>query len=116
VREFWDRGWIGMRAAGSGGGVSNAIPDVIAIKNNDIIALQCKTTKSDRLSLKKDIMQLLDFSNISGARAYLAIKFHRKKPRFFKIDRFIFEDKYTVKVTDTYLTFDALICEQSLLR
>ncbi len=111
VHKFWNSNWAAMRAAGSGT-IAVLVPDIIAIKRNDVIAVECKTTSKDRLSLKKDITQLLEFSRITGARTYIAIKFLREKPRFYKIDTFILMNKYTISLKDTYLGFESLIGEQ----
>ncbi|ODS41221.1 hypothetical protein BEH94_09270 [Candidatus Altiarchaeales archaeon WOR_SM1_SCG] len=114
VHKFWNNGWAAMRAAGSGT-IAVLVPDIIAIKNNDVIAVECKTTTNDRLSLKKDITQLLEFSGITGARTYIAIKFLREKPRFYKVEAFVLKNKYTISVKDAYLGFESLIGEQMML-
>lgn len=114
VHKFWDSGWAAMRAAGSGT-IAVLVPDILAIKNNDVIAVECKTTTQDRLSLKKDITNLLEFSRITGARAYIAIKFLREKPRFYKVETFVLSNNYTISLQDSYLGFESLIGEQVLL-
>ncbi|MCX6695623.1 MAG: Holliday junction resolvase, partial [Candidatus Altiarchaeota archaeon] len=61
VNSFWERGWVALRAAGSGK-TDKPLPDVIAVKNGRIILIECKTTTKDRLSLHKAVDNLMDFS------------------------------------------------------
>ena len=114
VKKFWGDGWAAMRAAGSGT-IKFPVPDVIAVKNARMIAIECKSTKKDRLSLKKAIESLKIFSTISGVETYIAIKFEAKKPRFFDINELSSRGNYTISMHDPYLSFDALIGEQKRL-
>jgi len=114
VNKFWSRGWASFRCAGSGS-IPETVPDVIAIKSNDVVALECKKTKSEKISLKKDVTNLSNFSEISGARCYIAVKFTRELPRFFRIDDIIARGNYTISLKTPHLNFDALIREQTLL-
>ena len=113
VNKFWEHGWGAIRAAGSGG-VAFPVPDVIAIKNNDIIIVECKSTKKDRLSLKKAAMNLKKFADISKGRAYIAIKFYKKKPRFFDIHDLLSGKTCTVNIHDKYLEFETILGEQMI--
>lgn len=116
VNRFWSCGWTAVRVAGSGIGSSSYLPDVIAIKDRDVILLECKTTRKDRLSLKSAINSLNEFASISKSRAYIAIKFLREKPRFYDISEILGrEGDYTLSLEDEYLSFDALIRKQALL-
>lgn len=111
VRQFWDSGWIALRTAGSGSS-KFLIPDVVAIKDKDVIILECKTTTKDRLSLKKEILDLSELAKRTGARVYLAIKFHREKPRFYRVDSL---KSNTVSKKNIFINFDALIGKQNRL-
>lgn len=102
---FWQRGWAAVRAAGSGTR-AEPVPDIIASKNGDLIIVECKSTKSDRLSLKPAILQLERFHEISGGRAYIAVLFFRKKPRFYELGSLLSSDNYTIRLTDQYLEMD----------
>ncbi len=112
VNKFYEHGWTAMRAAGSG---SIMAPDVIGMKNGDIVVIECKATKKDRLSLKDAIVGMKKISEISGARAYIAVKFYKEKPRFFDIAKLMLKKNFTVSLDDTYLSFEALIGEQKTL-
>jgi Holliday junction resolvase len=114
VNEFWRHGWAAMRAAGSGT-VGFPVPDVIGAKDHRIIAVECKTTRKDRISLKNAVLNLKRFSDISQARAYIAVKFYKQKPAFFDIEGLISGKGYTVSVNDRHLSLDSILGEQSTL-
>ncbi len=115
MNEFWKHGWAAMRSAGSGA-VSMPVPDVIGIRKNRLVLIECKTTKSNRLSLKKAILSLKRFSEISGGKAYIGIKFYKEKPRFFDIDEILSRKNFTISLNDSYLTLDSILGEQRILR
>ena len=112
VNGFYEHGWTAMRAAGSG---SVMAPDVIGMKNGRIVIIECKATKQDRLSLKDAILNMKKISDISGARAYIAVKFYKEKPRFFDVEKLLLKDNFTISLNDTYLSFDALVGRQRIL-
>ncbi len=114
VKEFWVRGWAAVRSAGSGS-VGHPVPDIIGVRYSQIIAIECKTTRKDRLYLKKAILNLSKFAEISNARSYLAVKFPKKKPMFFDIKALIKENHYTITINDTHINLDSLLGEQSIL-
>src|SRR3989338_10835047 len=111
VNEFWKNGWVAMRAAGSG--ITRKVPDVIAIKDGKVIAVECKSTKKDRLSLREAIRALEKFSKISKSKAYIAIRFPREKPRFYSIENLLIALDYTITIGDKYISFDSIIGQQS---
>jgi len=113
VDEFWKNGWTAIRAAGSG--ITRKVPDVIAMKDNKVIVIECKTTKKAKLSLKDAILTLEKFSSISGSKAYIAIRFPREKPRFYSLENLITAGDYTITISDKYLSFDSIIGQQSRL-
>jgi len=114
VNSFWERGWVALRAAGSGK-TDKPLPDVVAVKAGRIILIECKTTTKDRLSLKDAVENLLDFSRIAGGEAYLAIRFFRKHARFYSIYDVIKSGNYTLKETDKFIDFETILGEQSRL-
>ena len=114
VAKFWRHGWASMRAAGSGTS-SFPVPDVIGIRGDKIIIVECKTTKKDRLSLKKAILSLKKFSDICDGKAYIAIKFFKKEPRFFELNKLLLRKGYTVTIHDRFLNLDSLLGEQKTL-
>jgi Holliday junction resolvase len=114
VSEFWRRGWAAVRAAGSGTR-REPVPDIIAVKDGKVIVVECKVTKKDRLSLKAAIKQLADFTRVSGGRGYIAVRFFRKKPRFYSIKDLLGRGGYTIRDGDEYLSLDTVIGEQKRL-
>jgi Holliday junction resolvase len=114
VTGFWHHGWAAVRAAGSGTR-REPVPDVIAVKGGECIIIECKTTKKERISLKSAILQLKEFADASGARSYLAIRFFRKKPRFYNIKGLIKRKNYTIGESDDYESFETVIGEQKTL-
>lgn len=112
VNKFYEHGWAAMRAAGSG---SIMAPDVIGMKNGKIVVIECKATKKDRLSLKDAILSMKRISEISGARAYIAVKFHKERARFFDVQKLLSKKNFTISLNDSYLSFEALIGEQRTL-
>jgi len=75
VTMLWGAGLGAIRAAGSG--VSKFYcPDVIASNGNKVIAVECKSTKHKYQYFDPEqVRQLLEFSRIFGAEAWLAVKF-----------------------------------------
>jgi len=114
VRRFWDGGWAAVRAAGSGT-TKYPVPDVIAVKDNEIILVECKTTSKDRLNIKQAVAGLKKFAYISGARAYISVKFPKKQPRFYDICELLVAEEYTVKENNEHLSFESLIGKQTRL-
>lgn len=71
-------GFAVIRAAKSGGKIS--VPDLVAIKNKKIFAIECKTWKR-KPSLKKEEMQeLLDWAKKARGKAIIA---WRKRGKWF---------------------------------
>jgi Holliday junction resolvase len=114
VSDFWTHGWAALRAAGSGT-VSFPVPDVIGIKDRRVIVVECKTTKKDRLSLKKNITELKKFLDICKGEAYIAIKFYKKEPRFYNLENVLLQGDYTIAVNDPFISFETLLSEQKTL-
>ncbi len=115
VTVFWEKGWAAVRAAGSGTR-KEPVPDVMAAKEGRMIVVECKTTKKDRLSLKTAINQLADFHKVSGGDAYIAVRFFRKQPRFYRLEELMKKRNFTIHETDEYLALDTILGCQSLLK
>lgn len=114
VSLFWENGWAAVRAAGSGS-TKYPVPDVVAVKDSDVVLVECKTTSKDRIHIKKAVMGLKKFAKASGARAFISVKFDREKPRFYDICELIVSEEYTISKNTEYLSFDLLIGRQSRL-
>ena len=73
---FWETGiWASCRAAGSGS-TTMPSPDLIAGNKNNLLAIECKSTKSNSRNLQKEeIEQLITFSDKIAAKPILAMRF-----------------------------------------
>jgi Holliday junction resolvase len=114
VGEFMDRGWVAFRAAGSGK-ADRFLPDVVALKGGRVVIVECKATAKDRLSLKPAILSLAEYAARAGGRAFVAVRFFRKRPRFFAIEGLLGRSCYTITEKDEYLTADTVTGEQGRL-
>ncbi len=112
VRDLWENGFAAIRAAGSGS-APLPIPDIIAMKDGRVIIIECKTTGKDSFRLgKKDVETLETFRSRADCEAYIAVKFDRKKPRFFPLD--LLSGKKISKA-DTSISFETLVGFQKTL-
>jgi Holliday junction resolvase len=114
VDLFWENGWAAVRVAGSGM-AKHPVPDVVAVKGRDMIIVECKTTSKEKLYLKDAVEGLKKFAYLSGAKAYLAVKFDREKPRFYDICELIVAEDYTIRKSSEYMAFESLVGSQQRL-
>jgi Holliday junction resolvase len=114
VKAFCNRGWVAFRAAGSGKS-ERYLPDIVAMKSGKAILIECKATSKDRLSLKTAINALKEYAEKSGMSAYLAIRFHRQKPRFYQLEEILQKKNHTIHKTDEYQTIEVVTGEQKRL-
>jgi Holliday junction resolvase len=86
VHLFWAKEWAASRVAGSGS-IKYPVPDILASKNNRVLAIECKTTKSDSQYLtKEEVDDLKEYAKITGAEPYIAVRFAREEWRFLHPD------------------------------
>lgn len=86
VHLFWAKEWAASRVAGSGS-IKYPVPDILASKNNRLLAIECKTTKNDCQYLtKEEIDDLKTYAKITGAEPYIAVRFAREEWRFLQPD------------------------------
>ena len=112
VNQFWDNGFAAIRAAGSGS-APLPLPDIIALKDNRTIILECKTTGKDSFRLdKEDVGKLKTFRERADCEAYIAVKFDKLKPRFFPLDLLT---SLKISKTDTSISFETLLGVQRTL-
>jgi Holliday junction resolvase len=79
VSKFWKYGWAAIRVAGSGSS-SFPSPDIIAGKNNNIYAIECKSCKAKKFYFKiEQLNSLLEFSKKIGAKPMLGLRFSKKE-------------------------------------
>ena len=86
VMKLRENGFYAVRLPISGG---RGFPcDVLAAKGEDRRAYQVKETKNDRIYLNKnEIESLLEFSRAFGFKAYVAVKWKRKRRKKWTIIR-----------------------------
>ncbi len=82
VHLFWEKGWAAARVAGSGS-IKYPVPDILAGKNKQVLAIECKTTKNECQYLtKEEVADLKEFAKITGAEPYIAVRFAREEWAF----------------------------------
>jgi Holliday junction resolvase len=85
IHLFWSNEWTAVRIAGSGS-TKYPSPDVLASNQARTLAIEAKISKdSYRHFAAKEIDELKEFSQKSGAEPWIAIKFNRKGWFFLKI-------------------------------
>ncbi|MBT3394932.1 Holliday junction resolvase [archaeon] len=83
---FWENEWAAMRSAGSGS-TSRPSPDLLASKNNETFAIECKSIKSKSQHFnKKEIDELKLFSELFGATAIIGMRFDGLGWHFLDVD------------------------------
>ncbi len=87
VSMFWDVDFAAMRAPASGSATKKPLPDVIAGNGNVYFAIEVKSSSKDKIYINSEkILGLREFSSIFGAKAYVGVKFKRKKWLFVSLD------------------------------
>jgi len=114
VTKFWENGWSALRVAGSGS-TPHPVPDVVAVKDGKTIAIECKTTTGERLSLKKAVEGLCEFQKVSGCLAYIGVKFNREKPRFYTLESFTERGNHAILKSTEFLDFETILGRQETL-
>jgi len=104
VHKFQENGWISFRAAGSGT-IKYIIPDIIAIKEDKVLMVECKSTKKRSISLKETMLNLKKILPISKFDIYIAVKFNRQEPRFYNVKNLLKKKNYTISLKDEYIEF-----------
>ena len=89
VNKLWEAGFAAMRAPASGGATKRPLPDVLAGNSKLYLAIEAKSTKQDHIYIDNEkITNLIEFSEIFGAKPYVGAKFIRKTLEIHKIRRF----------------------------
>jgi Holliday junction resolvase len=84
VYEFAKRGWLALRAPRSGK-ISLPSPDIIAIKQRKILALECKSSSKPFKVSENELKQLELWEKIGGAKCYIAWRLPRKRWYFLEL-------------------------------
>ena len=86
LHMFWSKNWACLRSAGSGS-MKYPGPDLLVGNKVRRMAIECKTTKSNKVYLNNhDIEQLSEFSNVFDARPLFAVRFARKDWLFLNME------------------------------
>jgi len=72
---FWKNNFAAIRSAGSGSTTMPA-PDILAGSKDKLFAIECKSIKNERQHFpKKEIQELIEFSNTINAIPYVGMRF-----------------------------------------
>lgn len=77
ARKLWSLGFAVMRAPASGSKAKRTVyPDVVAIMSGDVLALEVKTCKRERVVYvpRAQVEKLREFARRSGGRGFVAVK------------------------------------------
>jgi len=86
---LWENGFAAIRAAGSGA-TSFPCPDVLASNGKIVLAFEVKTRVNLPLYLtEQKVKELVMFSNLFGAKPYIALRLSRKGWRFIEVCKLI---------------------------
>ena len=86
LHMFWSKQWACLRSAGSGS-MKYPGPDLPVGNLVRRMAIECKSTKEDKIYLNKhDVEQLSEFSKVFDARPLFAVKFLRKGWLFLNLE------------------------------
>ncbi len=109
VHKLWERNFAAMRAPASGGATKKPLPDVVAGNGKTYLAIEVKTTTKDKVYIDpSQIEDLLKFSEIFGADAYIGVKFKYTKWMFLKPENAERTKKGYYKVEKNYAITNAL--------
>lgn len=96
IRMFSDRGFMVVRAAGSG--VNSLSPDLLAFKTTAQYAIESKAWENERLAIKRDQFEnLKKWNEITGITTFIA--WRRKRERWVFVPLSVFKEakeSYTI--------------------
>lgn len=111
IHMFWGKGYAALRTAGSGA-ARYPTPDVVAGNGNNFIALEVKKRSNLPVYLtENEVRELVMFSNLFGANAYIAVKIPRKEWKFVEIGQLKKGKSYRVdeEVYSAGIDFEGII-------
>ena len=86
LHMFWNKKWACIRSAGSGS-MKYPGPDLIVSNKARRLAIECKSTKSNKIYLAQyDVNQLKEFCNIFGAEPWFAVRYSKTQWLFLSIE------------------------------
>lgn len=114
VHKLWAAGWAACRVAGSGS-MHYPSPDIIALKNNRVLVIECKTTQSQyQYFEQKEISSLKEFAIQASAEPWIGLRFSREDWRFFKPEKLIVTKQKNLVLRRETSKKDGLTLEQLL--
>lgn len=85
LSELNKKGYVGLRAPSSGSTTQRELPDIIAGKGGDSLAIEVKASSKDKIYVDKtEINDLKIFSDAFGSEYYIGVKFNYCDWMFFK--------------------------------
>ncbi|UXD21385.1 Holliday junction resolvase [Ignicoccus pacificus DSM 13166] len=112
ARKLYKRGWVVMRAPASGAKVKRyPYPDLVALKRGYSIAVEVKTTSSERpIYIPKRQIEILKEWNVKGgAEPWIAVKvLDGRGWRFYSLDLLTETEKSYKLILEGGITLDEL--------
>ncbi len=91
LQELSKLGYMVMRAPHSGSS-SIASPDIVAVKNGRVIAIECKA-REEAFKIEEDqLLQLKQWEEMGGAVPYIAWKISREEWKFIHLKNVMEKD------------------------
>lgn len=96
LHMFYDQGWGGVRAAGSGS-IPLEVPDIIAGNNGRTLAVEVKYCSTQRQYLKnQEVQDLLEFAFRFGCEAWIGVRYTRRGWFFVRASQLTSSGKHFV--------------------
>lgn len=83
--KLYDKGYVVLRSPRSGR-IGLPTPDIVAIKNSKVYALECKSRSIAFIVPKEQLEQLKEWVEKAGALAFIAWKIPRKGWKFISLE------------------------------
>ncbi len=93
AKKFYEKGFAVLRVAGSGA-AQYPTPDLLVMKDDMVLAIECKMRKQPFIYLTEgDVQTLKAFRDRAGCEAYFAIKFLKHGWHFYPLQEVIDQGK-----------------------
>ena len=100
VRTLGNEGYVAFRVCGSGGGTSNARPDIVAFNHGYYYGIEVKSSEKDIIYIdKKQIRELVLFCESFNATPIVAVAFSGYPVNYLRIKELRCTDGGNYKVT-----------------
>ena len=85
VQKLWEKKFAALRVPASGGATKRPLPDVVAGNGEIYLAIEIKSTTKEKIYIDSvQIDELIEFSEIFGANAYIGVRFKYTKWLFLE--------------------------------